>query len=533
MYCNKCGAKLSEQERFCNKCGNAVDGTKVRDVSQPNKKGRKIFVLIIIAILLLTAGTVAVIQTGVLNPLEHNLNLGYKYLNEGKYEQAIIAFNKVLEIDEKNTNAVIGISDAYIGLDKFEEAVDFIKQHLAKYGTNEALYEKLITLYINNQDYDGAKKAIQQAAENGYEYKTDSLDETTREKLTDLKQTGFQKGRYVTETNGKVVTVDEDGIKVRSSDSDEENLILAGGFDEYFVTDGETVYFYNHNDLTIRALKISTGSVTDLATVYNNVTLEEGYEDFYGDGQLIGYCNGYLYFQEWYGPGDFKDFMLELDSNTYREMATAYGIGELWTYDDKIYYDEWRTERLPVTIYEADADGSKEKALLQNVMNISIIGNKLYYSQITSDYPEMYQNTAVKSYDLDTKQTKTIENITCSNGWVSFADFGYGYGKTSDNDSYDTHIEVYGRSAFEGSTIKMKSYIWDSGFNYFICRKINEGNPTSLFDFYSVVYKGKLSNDISIPTSGEVIGYFGNKLYYYNNTEYGSGLKSDSLTFRE
>ncbi len=57
-----------------------------------------------------------VIGTGVLNPSEHQFTLGYKYLEEGKYKEAIIAFNKVIKIDNKKIDAYLGKSQAEIGL---------------------------------------------------------------------------------------------------------------------------------------------------------------------------------------------------------------------------------------------------------------------------------------------------------------------------------------------------------------------------------------------------------------------------------
>ena len=44
------------------------------------------------------------------------LDLGNRYLSEFNYEEAVIAFNRVIEIDPMNVDAYVGVADAYIGL---------------------------------------------------------------------------------------------------------------------------------------------------------------------------------------------------------------------------------------------------------------------------------------------------------------------------------------------------------------------------------------------------------------------------------
>ena len=59
---------------------------------------------------------------------QEQYDLGVRYLSEGNYEEAIIAFTAAIEIDPKKVDAYIGISDAYCALARYEEAVDVLKQ---------------------------------------------------------------------------------------------------------------------------------------------------------------------------------------------------------------------------------------------------------------------------------------------------------------------------------------------------------------------------------------------------------------------
>ncbi len=76
-----------------------------------NKK--KLLLIIISAVLLITA-CVSIGISGVLSPYERQVRLGYKLLEQGKYEEAILAFDKAIEIDVKRDKAYIGKADVYV-----------------------------------------------------------------------------------------------------------------------------------------------------------------------------------------------------------------------------------------------------------------------------------------------------------------------------------------------------------------------------------------------------------------------------------
>jgi len=57
---------------------------------------------------------------------EETLALGEKYLTELEYEQAVVAFLQVIEIDPMNIRAYLGGTDAYLHLDRIEEAIQWL-----------------------------------------------------------------------------------------------------------------------------------------------------------------------------------------------------------------------------------------------------------------------------------------------------------------------------------------------------------------------------------------------------------------------
>ena len=60
----------------------------------------KIITIAIGAVLLLTI-IIGIGVSSINSPYEKQLALGYKYLEEGNYEEAILAFNKAIEIAPK------------------------------------------------------------------------------------------------------------------------------------------------------------------------------------------------------------------------------------------------------------------------------------------------------------------------------------------------------------------------------------------------------------------------------------------------
>ncbi len=75
--------------------------------------------------------------------VKRQLSLGEKYLEEMNYEDAIIAYNLVLEIDPKAEDAYLGLADAYIGLKDYDKAYEAVKRGIAEIGESKGLTAKL------------------------------------------------------------------------------------------------------------------------------------------------------------------------------------------------------------------------------------------------------------------------------------------------------------------------------------------------------------------------------------------------------
>lgn len=119
---------------------------------------------------------------------QEQYDLGIRYLSEGNYEEAIIAFTAAIEIDPKqalayvgrgdayilsgetdsnlvaaqvdyeaaieldetNADAYLGLADVYIRTDRFDEAEELLRLALEVIGDNQAISDKLAEFSSNN-----------------------------------------------------------------------------------------------------------------------------------------------------------------------------------------------------------------------------------------------------------------------------------------------------------------------------------------------------------------------------------------------
>ncbi len=140
---------------------------------------------------------------------QEQYDLGVRYLSEGDYEQAIIAFTAAIEIDPKRAEAYLGRADAYIGSGETEENLAAAR---ADYETVLTLDEScteawlgIADVYIRQGDYDGAMETLREALEKVGEdpdienklAELESADDGERGKYHDLYREYFESYSWV------------------------------------------------------------------------------------------------------------------------------------------------------------------------------------------------------------------------------------------------------------------------------------------------------------------------------------------------
>lgn len=106
---------------------------------------KKLLIIISICILMfLTSCATATSST--LKLYEGQLELGYKFMEEGKYEEAIIAFNKAIEIDPKHAKAYIGLAETYI--ERGDDFAEMDAREALQLGYEESQSDEIINAFI-------------------------------------------------------------------------------------------------------------------------------------------------------------------------------------------------------------------------------------------------------------------------------------------------------------------------------------------------------------------------------------------------
>ena len=101
-------------------------------------------------------------------------DLGVRYLSEGNYEEAIIAFTVAIEIEPKRAEAYLGLADAYAGVGDLAAAQKTLENGLAATGDSE-IQKRLDKLSPKVENFNSQPPFTLQDLENwGYPYGADA-----------------------------------------------------------------------------------------------------------------------------------------------------------------------------------------------------------------------------------------------------------------------------------------------------------------------------------------------------------------------
>lgn len=76
------------------------------------------------------------------------LDLGVRYLSDGNYEEAIVAFQAAIQIDPKQKDAYLGLADVYVAMNDTEKAIESLLQALDELGDDPEIIAQLEALGV-------------------------------------------------------------------------------------------------------------------------------------------------------------------------------------------------------------------------------------------------------------------------------------------------------------------------------------------------------------------------------------------------
>jgi len=89
------------------------------------------------------------------------LNLGEKYLLEHDYEQALVQFMEIIEVEPMNPRGYTGAADAYMGLGRTGDATNVLRLGVTTISGNTDLIDLLAGAYIDSGDLNEAMALIE------------------------------------------------------------------------------------------------------------------------------------------------------------------------------------------------------------------------------------------------------------------------------------------------------------------------------------------------------------------------------------
>ena len=130
---------------------------------------KNIIIIIIAALLALGVGGTAValgIYNMPANRVSRYMGAAERYLSEQNYEQAVIEFQRILEIEPMNVDAYLGLADAYVGLGDTEKTLEILHEGF-KRTEDERLRKRIneITIPSSSNDIEGDSSSTQTVSE--------------------------------------------------------------------------------------------------------------------------------------------------------------------------------------------------------------------------------------------------------------------------------------------------------------------------------------------------------------------------------
>ena len=170
----------------------------------------KIILTVAIALALVIAGGffISAVTTNI--RASNQVDLGMRYLTEGKYEEAILAFEQAIQIDPRSIDARVGLGKVYMELKQFADAEDILKEAMEIDKTRPEPYIHLAKLYILQERYIDAIEIL----ERGYSIvKDDEILRMINELKPSLPEVSLESGTYSEQKNVEIQT-DNEGISL-------------------------------------------------------------------------------------------------------------------------------------------------------------------------------------------------------------------------------------------------------------------------------------------------------------------------------
>ena len=217
VSCKNCNNVFDESFGVCPKCGTLYvpdaapapagpqymalqNEGQLREKAAGSKssKGRMIAIIVVlIAVIIGSVLTIILVAAGSQNArsAREQISLGEKYMSDEDYDEAIIAFEKAIEIDPNNIDAYKKLAEAYKAVGNYTEAVRALRRGYEYTGNGEL--KGMLDEYSLNIGIDNAIKGA-------------TVNETGQ--ISDLTYNVYSNGVTVIEGNGSLPDVSKKDV---------------------------------------------------------------------------------------------------------------------------------------------------------------------------------------------------------------------------------------------------------------------------------------------------------------------------------
>lgn len=204
-----------------------------------------------------------VFSSGRKSELQKQLDLGERYLSEMNYEEAVVAFERAIELEPKSVDAYIGLADAYLGLGDADAAIAALQEgyELTQDERLSELLEELMETEENGSDsLENNPEDIEGSAEDNYFPVRFQLDDIASQCLFDGRRAidwTFEEAKAL---QAELENADGMGISYVVEDKDPHEVDLRDDvFELWWITYEEGSY-----SLTVRRPPSTTTPAEDL-----------------------------------------------------------------------------------------------------------------------------------------------------------------------------------------------------------------------------------------------------------------------------
>ncbi|MBQ1457267.1 MAG: zinc-ribbon domain-containing protein, partial [Butyrivibrio sp.] len=281
MICPGCGKEVKNNAGFCPNCGRSLKRT------DDNKDSKKIIGIVatILAVLVLIAVTVLIVNNISANRYNRLIDKGNNYLEEMQYDDGIVAFDEAIRIDPKRPDAYEGKVNVYVAKGDYESALAVIndgfaaiegEEYVAQFtGFSTKVYEQYADVLVSEGNYQEALEVL----ETGNNLMPGQLSNKIADVMYDASEQ--QKAE---ETDAE----SEADVSTQESSTDTENESNTGSSQETLLAVNINLSLGNDGTYTLKGFVQRLSPVTVSYVDYANMKIGDVMSfDYYGQTLVV------------------------------------------------------------------------------------------------------------------------------------------------------------------------------------------------------------------------------------------------------